>query len=531
VTAEDLAATRAARGIAAQEAAATFATVHGILPKAVQSSADGSWTLYDTTTGQEIGKAPDWKSAAALSTAHANYTEDRDADRIAAAFTAYQAAQVSGDWSRQVGRSTENQLDLGTTLTTHDIQQRSDESRARAEAQDRFDGGDGSIPRQILGESRTRQAEGQLRTINRILAGGSVLEVFHEEAHGFRRAARDAGTITREDDIAFVKAIGTILAGKTGREGQRLARLPQDFDTLSIADQDIAIDEAISKIYEAEIIRTRKGGGQRDLPAGLISNNLSALSRLLGDQRLGKFRSFLRSMREHFGLSIDLATQIQRGLNDGTLDRTQYEGYVGKLLGIGEAEARDGRAPVSISEQSDGPSFSLGAASSSGTPTSESSPSRQRSEKLRKPADDKGRFLGEVGNSDFELSALGAAKTGLPKGTRIPWRNGVPDFGQWAKSGPGKVSKEFSVLGMLGDDGDPTLIIQHIAIEAKMTTTEVRNWLRKRKLIMHHSGGDRVQLVPRKIHGLHHSGGALGLRLEFEGRKFAKIKPRSRPAP
>jgi hypothetical protein len=45
-------------------------------------------------------------------------------------------------------------------------------------------------------------------------------------------------------------------------------------------------------------------------------------------------------MREHFGLSIDIATHIQRGLNDGSLDRTHYEGYLGKLLGIGEADAR-----------------------------------------------------------------------------------------------------------------------------------------------------------------------------------------------
>ena len=49
-------------------------------------------------------------------------------------------------------------------------------------------------------------------------------------------------------------------------------------------------------------------------------------------------------MREHFGLSIDLATHIQRGLNDGSLDRVQYEGYLGKLLGIPSSPRRQGRS-------------------------------------------------------------------------------------------------------------------------------------------------------------------------------------------
>lgn len=327
----------------AEAARITDARDNGILPRA-EADPEGGWTLFDTVTGEELGKATTPEDAARIATAHANLSGEADADRIAAVVTAYQAAQASGDWSRDTGRSTATSLDLGTSLTTDDIKRRSAEARARVEAQERVDGGDGSIARQIFGESDTRQAEGQLRTVNRILEGGSVLDVFHEEAHGFRRAARAAGTITREDDLAFVRAIDAILADKTTREGQRLARLPENFDTLSEAEQDVALDEAVSKIYEAEILRTRKGGGQRPLPAGIVSRNLSALGRLLGNPRLGKFRAFISAIREHFGLSIDIASQIQRSLADGSLDREQYESYIAKLLGIDEQLAHEQQA-------------------------------------------------------------------------------------------------------------------------------------------------------------------------------------------
>jgi hypothetical protein len=209
----------------------------------------------------------------------------------------------------------------------------------------------GSVTNVVLGQSRTELAQGQLRTVNRILEGGSVLDVFHEETHGFRRQAHARGILTREDDVAFVTAVNTVLQGKTTREGKPLQLLPADFDTLSESDQETALDEAISAIAEAEVVRTRKGGGQRQLPAGIVSSNLSALAKLLGDRTLGKFRSFIAAIREYFGLAIDRAAQIQRGLADGTLDAATYEGYLAKLLGVDEQidydqQARDAESAI-----------------------------------------------------------------------------------------------------------------------------------------------------------------------------------------
>ncbi|RYD39643.1 MAG: hypothetical protein EOP85_15600, partial [Verrucomicrobiaceae bacterium] len=90
---------------------------------------------------------------------------------------------------------------------------------------------------------------------------------------------------------------------------------------------------------EAEFLRTRKGGGVRELPAGIISKNLSALSRLAGDKSVGKFRAFVRAVRAHFGLAIDRASEIRRGLEDGSISQTDYEAYLSNLHGIGLRQA------------------------------------------------------------------------------------------------------------------------------------------------------------------------------------------------
>ncbi|RYD18004.1 MAG: hypothetical protein EOP88_24130, partial [Verrucomicrobiaceae bacterium] len=121
---------------------------------------------------------------------------------------------------------------------------------------------------------------------------------------------------------------------------------------LSPKDQETAIDEGISRLMEAEVLRTRKGGGVRELPAGIISKNLSALSRLAGQKSVGKFRAFIRAVRTHFGLAIDRASEIRRGLESGAISRADYEVYLSRLHG--STNSQSGKAtntndPVSLS--------------------------------------------------------------------------------------------------------------------------------------------------------------------------------------
>lgn len=354
--------------VQSDQSTAAAASDTGILPRAVRST-DGTWTLFDTNTGTEIGQAPDWQRAAALATSHANFNAEEHADDIAVIFSTYQAAEVSGQWGTDSNRPTEYNLDLGTELTAEQAAASSESARRRVAAQERLMGSDGSVTNMVFGESSTDTGAAQMKTVNRILRGGSILEVFEEETHGFRRQAHARGILTREDDLAFLRAIDTVLGQSTTREGGRLAILPADFDTLSPYDQEVAIDEGLADVMKAEIVRTRKGGGQRQLPAKIVSANLSALARLLGDQRLGKFRAFINAIREYFGLAIDRAAHIRRGLADGTLDAATYEGYLAKLLGVDEQIdydqlARDAEAAILDGAELDtaapGDPFSLG---------------------------------------------------------------------------------------------------------------------------------------------------------------------------
>ncbi|WP_367871860.1 hypothetical protein [Luteolibacter sp. Populi] len=136
-----------------------------------------------------------------------------------------------------------------------------------------------------------------------------------------------------------------------------------------------------------------------------------------------------------------------------------------------------------------------------------------RHPRFQKPSKDKGSFLGEIGNSLFALSDKTADAIGLPRGTTIPWKRGIPDFTDHAVLGPKGVPSNFSVEGMTGDPkSDPPLMIRHMASLAKMSQDAVRNWLKANRVRLHHSGGNGVQIVPKKLHELHHSGGALELR-------------------
>jgi hypothetical protein len=129
------------------------------------------------------------------------------------------------------------------------------------------------------------------------------------------------------------------------------------------------------------------------------------------------------------------------------------------------------------------------------------------------PAADKGRFLGDVGNSGFALADDAAAAMGVPRGTSVPWREGIPDFGAHAVPGPGGIPSTFSVPGLTGAHAaDRTLMLQQMAAQSGMSQRAVQQWLSTNNVRLHHSGGQAVQIVPAPIHGLHHSGGAQQLR-------------------
>ncbi len=130
------------------------------------------------------------------------------------------------------------------------------------------------------------------------------------------------------------------------------------------------------------------------------------------------------------------------------------------------------------------------------------------------PATDKGRFLEAVGDSHFALSDNAAAKMGLPIGSTIPWKKGIPDFAAHVVPGPQEYPGEFDVPGLIGDHNvDRSLILQKISNDTGLSKREIQRWLTVNDVRLHHLGGNTVQKVPKKIHDLHHSGGAQQLRM------------------
>jgi hypothetical protein len=132
---------------------------------------------------------------------------------------------------------------------------------------------------------------------------------------------------------------------------------------------------------------------------------------------------------------------------------------------------------------------------------------------FQRPAPDRGQFVGDVGNSHFALSDNAATAMGLPRGSVVPWREGIPDFGSYTVQGPEGIPGTFNVRGLVGDAAtDRQLIIKQMASESGLSQRAIQRWLSKNDVNLHHAGGDAVQIVPSRVHSLHHSGGAQQLR-------------------
>jgi len=125
------------------------------------------------------------------------------------------------------------------------------------------------------------------------------------------------------------------------------------------------------------------------------------------------------------------------------------------------------------------------------------------------PAPEKGRFIGDVGNSHFAVADDAADAMGIPRGSVIPWKQGTPDFGRFAIPGPGGVTRSFPVRGLTGEQrADRILAIKQMALQSNMSQRGIE-WLAKNEASLHHAGGETIQIVPTKVHSyLHHQGGA-----------------------
>jgi hypothetical protein len=367
-----------AENLQAQKDALAAAQRTGVMPTFYRS-ADG-WSVRDGESGAEIGTSTTADGALRLAMAHTSAIEEDNADQIAALATLLEAGDVVAGTDQEGVRQTATDLRPGQVVTTAQqaAQSEQDEIRIRqqTEARERLGGSDGGTARMVLGQSVTETRQKVRNTVNRINAGGSVLTVFHESNHGFFREALATGRLTRDETLAAIRAIETVLAGKTTKEGDQLVFLsdPETFAGLSQKDQDAELDEAVSELLDAEILRTRKTGTRKSpghkIPPGLVTRNLTAMARL-APGAAAKLRDFIAAVRAFWGLTFQRAAAIKAAIREGTLDETQLDAFKSKLFGLEdqtdlEQAARDTEARILDGEllpetqQLDGDPFSLG---------------------------------------------------------------------------------------------------------------------------------------------------------------------------
>lgn len=316
----------------------------GVLPT-LQRSASG-WSVLDGETGEIVGTAPTAAEAFRLARTHSAAMDDLDADRVAYMASMMESADAVSKLD-QGGNETVTRLSLMTGMTETIAAAEDPAQATRYAAQvalkERMAGGTGDMAYSILGRSSTEIAGNLRRTVNDLYRGSSVTDVFHEAFHGFRREAHAAGRLTRADDIAVLRALDTILAGKATKmdangRTEQLRFLPE-----GITDDQITatmLDEAISQVGEMEILRSRTGSRSKTklAPSGIITRNLTAIGRIVGQKTANTFKAFMDAIRAHFGLSLSRALALKKAEREGKFDASTLDSYLAKLLGTTEQD-------------------------------------------------------------------------------------------------------------------------------------------------------------------------------------------------
>jgi hypothetical protein len=324
--------------LTAQENALGAAQDVGAWPVIRMHPGGGTWTVHDPEDGREVGAATGVSDAIRIGREHFEGMAAAEADRIAVLSTQMEAAVATA--SRDgAARQTTVEFLPGMSMDAAEMSRRSavDAERVRAQliAAEQVSGVTENIAARIFGESRTEFEGRQRHTINRIFADGTIFTVFHEDMHGFRREARASGRITREEEIAFLRMLDGAMAGKKDKSGQPIRFLPEGLADEAVSD--LHLDEAMSELAEAEILRTRRAhkSGVMEVPAGLVTRHMKAL--VAANPRVaGKFKAFFEAMRGYFGIALRRAVVLEKGFRDGTLDRGKYDEHLDKVLGLGE---------------------------------------------------------------------------------------------------------------------------------------------------------------------------------------------------
>jgi hypothetical protein len=138
------------------------------------------------------------------------------------------------------------------------------------------------------------------------------------------------------------------------------------------------------------------------------------------------------------------------------------------------------------------------------------------------PADNRGAW--QSGNpGDGRWAPNNPGEYGLEEGQTIPFKEGTPDFTEYATETEAGHPGTVEVDGLTGDSAaDREATIQALADREGVDYEQMQQWLTDNRQRLHHFGGNEMQIVPEKLHSIFHAGGASELRAANAGREMAE---------
>lgn len=313
--------------------------------------------------GNELGMAQNYAGASRIAAAHTTALVNLEQDRVDALTSLMEGVKAAV----ALDPTSETEVNLGEFDPAQATPGMAARFAAQVALKERAEGGTGNIARSVLGYSVTEMAQGVRHTVNRLFKGASITDAFHETGHGLRRKAHAAGTITRAMEASLLINQDTVYAGRRVRNDQdkpkgtdlRLvpdgitaamletgeipaAMIPAEFagDGRRYADQ--ILDEGVSEIIEAEVLKLRKGKGRGKLgiTRELVQKNLQAMARLNATDAKS-WKSFFAAVRGHWGLAMSRAVAMAGAERRGEFDPAERDAYLDKLLGLDQQTEHD----------------------------------------------------------------------------------------------------------------------------------------------------------------------------------------------
>jgi len=306
------------------------------------ANTDGTFTVADGRTGEEIGRANDLQGVERLSRAHTAALDDMSTDEMWRLGTYLEGAQKSAQ-----ATGIEKQIDLGKIFNRDAVEAMGPKFVERYAEEKKLieqaNGGTGEVSMDVLGRTDSEVRNGVKTLVSKLYGNSDLATMFEEDFHNLRARAHDNGTISRDEEIRVLRSADTVLAGRKNRAGEEMRFLPE-----GIKDEDISetrLDEGIAALF------TMYGGfrfaGRKPVdvnalgvPRHVVAAHIGAMSRLEAGP-VGKMKAFFDAVKARWGLALSRLYMLKKAEKAGEFDPKHLDAYMDKLFGTDRQKEHD----------------------------------------------------------------------------------------------------------------------------------------------------------------------------------------------